>query len=127
MAGSAQVVLEPRMWFNDANSSTWFFLPGLIMLIVTLVGIMLTAIVMAREWERGTFESLFVTPVRPLELILAKIIPYFCVAMVGVFLCLFFSRFLFEVPLVGLSCDGDLDFHDLSYGCPWHRACHPLK
>ena len=101
MAGSAQVVLEPRMWFNDANSSTWFFLPGLIMLIVTLVGIMLTAIVMAREWERGTFESLFVTPVRPLELILAKIIPYFCVAMVGVFLCLFFSRFLFEVPLVG--------------------------
>ncbi|WP_302273763.1 ABC transporter permease [Acidaminococcus intestini] len=101
VAGSAQVVIEPRMWFNDANSSTWFFLPGLIMLIVTLVGIMLTAIVMAREWERGTFESLFVTPVRPLELILAKIIPYFCVAMVGVFLCLFFSRFLFEVPLVG--------------------------
>ncbi|UQT39677.1 hypothetical protein M5E89_00560 [Acidaminococcus intestini] len=62
MAGSAQVVLEPRMWFNDANSSTWFFLPGLIMLIVTLVGIMLTAIVMAREWERGTFESLLSRP-----------------------------------------------------------------
>ena len=68
VAGSAQVGLEPRMWFNDANSSTWFFLTGLIMLIVTLVGIMLTAIVLAREWERGTFESLFVTPVRPLEL-----------------------------------------------------------
>lgn len=94
MAGSAQVVLEPRMWFNDANSSTWFFLPGLIMLIVTLVGIMLTAIVMAREWERGTFESLFVTPVRPLELILAKIIPYFVWLWWG-----FFFVFFLAVPL----------------------------
>lgn len=61
------------------------------MLIVTLVGIMLTAIVMAREWERGTFESLFVTPVRPLELILAKIIPYFVWLWWGFFF-VFFSR-----------------------------------
>lgn len=72
------------------------------MLIVTLVGIMLTAIVMAREWERGTFESLFVTPVRPLELILAKIIPYFCVAMVGVFLCLFSRGSSLRCPLWAL-------------------------
>lgn len=64
------------------------------MLIVTLVGIMLTAIVMAREWERGTFESLFVTPVRPLELILAKIIPYFVWLWWG-----FFFVFFLAVPL----------------------------
>jgi ABC-2 type transport system permease protein len=101
MAGKSRIAIHSRMWYNDANSSTWFFLPGLIMLIVTIVGIMLTAIVMAREWERGTFESLFVTPVRPMELVLAKIVPYFCVAMVGVFICLILSRFLFEVPLVG--------------------------
>lgn len=97
----ARIALEARMWYNDANSSTWFFLPGLIMIIVTIIGIMLTAIVMAREWERGTFESLFVTPVRPVELVLAKIVPYFCVALLGVFLCLFLSRFLFEVPVAG--------------------------
>jgi ABC-2 type transport system permease protein len=101
MDSGARITIESRMWYNDANSSTWFFLPGLIMLIVTIVGIMLTAIVMAREWERGTFESLFVTPVRPMELVLAKIIPYFCVALLGVFICLFLSRFLFEVPLMG--------------------------
>ncbi len=100
-ARSARIEIQSRMWYNDANSSTWFFLPGLIMLIVTIVGIMLTAIVMAREWERGTFESLFVTPVRPMELVLAKIVPYFCVALLGVFICLILSRFLFEVPLVG--------------------------
>jgi ABC-2 type transport system permease protein len=75
--------------------------PGLIVLIMTLVGAFLTALVMAREWERGTLEALFVTPVRPVEILLAKIIPYFCVGMMGLFLCLAAARFLFEVPMQG--------------------------
>ena len=58
-------------------------MPGLIVLIMTLVGAFLTAMVMAREWERGTLEALFVTPVRPEEILLAKIIPYFVVGMLG--------------------------------------------
>ena len=95
------VTTESRLWFNDANTSTWFFIPGLIMLIMTIVGVFLTAVVMAREWERGTFESLFVTPVQRLELILAKMIPYFLVAMTGMILCLITGHLLYELPMRG--------------------------
>lgn len=95
------VRIEQRMWYNSANTSTWYLVPGLIVLIMTLVGAFLTALVMAREWERGTLEALFVTPVRPVEILLAKIIPYFCVGMLGLFLCLAAARFLFHVPMQG--------------------------
>ena len=95
------VTVENRIWFNDANSSTWYFVPGLIMLISTLVGIFLTALVMAREWERGTLESIFVTPVKIFEILLSKIIPYFCVAMFGFLLCLLAARYLYSIPLHG--------------------------
>ena len=95
------VTVEQRMWFNAANTSTWYLVPGLIVLIMTLVGAFLTALVMAREWERGTLEALFVTPVRPVEILLAKIIPYFAVGMLGLALCLLAARFLFSVPMYG--------------------------
>lgn len=100
-ASLGQITLEPRMWFNDANTSTWYLVPGLIVLIMTLVGAFLTALVMAREWERGTLEALFVTPVRPVEILLAKIVPYFCVGMLGLMLCLLAAKFLFGVPMHG--------------------------
>jgi ABC-2 type transport system permease protein len=100
-AAIGRVSVEQRLWFNTANTSTWYLVPGLIVLIMTLVGAFLTALVMAREWERGTLEALFVTPVRPVEILLAKIIPYFGVGMVGLALCLLAARFLFEVPMVG--------------------------
>jgi ABC-2 type transport system permease protein len=101
MSGVGSVTIDERMWFNSANTSTWYLVPGLIVLIMTLVGAFLTALVMAREWERGTLEALFVTPVRPVEILLAKIIPYFGVGMVGLALCLVAARFLFAVPMVG--------------------------
>jgi ABC-2 type transport system permease protein len=97
----ATVTVDERMWFNAANTSTWYLVPGLIVLIMTLVGAFLTAMVMAREWERGTLEALFVTPVRPEEILLAKIIPYFMVGMLGLSMCLFAARFLFDVPMYG--------------------------
>ena len=100
-SGIGTVTIDERMWFNSANTSTWYLVPGLIVLIMTLVGAFLTALVMAREWERGTLEALFVTPVRPVEILLAKIIPYFGVGMVGLALCLVAARFLFAVPMVG--------------------------
>jgi len=100
-SGIGSVSLEPRLWFNSANNSTWYLVPGLVVLIMTLVGAFLTALVMAREWERGTLEALFVTPVRPVEILVAKIIPYFGIGMVGLGLCLVAARFLFEVPIVG--------------------------
>ncbi|MEO7206751.1 MAG: ABC transporter permease [Steroidobacteraceae bacterium] len=95
------VTIEPRMWFNAANNSSWFLVPGLIVMIMTLVGAFLTSLVMAREWERGTLEALFVTPVRPMEILLAKMIPYFAVGMVGLILCLLAAAFLFHVPMYG--------------------------
>ena len=95
------VVLETRLWFNAANTSSWYLLPGLIVLIVTLVGALLTSLVVAREWERGTLEALFVTPVRPTEILLAKLVPYFVVGVCGFAMCLAAARWLFAVPMVG--------------------------
>jgi ABC-2 type transport system permease protein len=95
------VTLETRVWFNEANTSTWYLVPGLIVLIMTLVGAFLTSLVVAREWERGTLEALFVTPVRPTEILLAKLIPYFGVGMLGFVLCLAAARWLFAVPMIG--------------------------
>ncbi|WP_052494253.1 ABC transporter permease [Nitrosospira sp. NpAV] len=100
-ASSGTITVIERMWFNAANTSTWYLVPGLIVLIMTLVGAFLTAMVMAREWERGTLEALFVSPVRPGEILLAKIIPYFLVGMLGLGLCLLAAHFLFKVPMYG--------------------------
>ncbi|AZS50111.1 ABC transporter permease [Entomomonas moraniae] len=101
IALQGNVTVIQRLWFNEANSSTWFLVPGVIVLIITLVGSMLTAMIMAKEWERGTLESLFITPVHPIEIIIAKIIPYFVISIVGMFLCLIAARWLFMVPIRG--------------------------
>jgi pyoluteorin transport system permease protein len=99
-AGGAAVV-QSRLWFNEADDSHYFLVPGLIVLIMTLIGAFLTALVMAREWERGTFEALFVTPVRAGEIVLAKMVPYFALGMIGLALCILSAKFLFHVPFRG--------------------------
>ena len=98
---SGPTVVQNRLWFNEANESRYFLVPGLIVLIMTLIGAFLTSLVVAREWERGTMEALFVTPVRPDEILLGKIIPYFGLGMIGLTLCLLAAKFLFEVPFRG--------------------------
>ncbi|HEX3725220.1 MAG TPA: ABC transporter permease [Pirellulales bacterium] len=95
------VSIEQRLWFNEANESRYFLVPGLVVLIMTLIGAMLTALVMAREWERGTLEALFVTPVRVEEILAGKTIPYFALGMIGLALCVAAADFLFHVPLRG--------------------------
>ncbi len=95
------VAVDDRLWFNETNESRHFLVPGLIVIIMTLMGALLTTLVMAREWERGTLEALFVTPVRPVEILLGKTIPYFLLGMVGFALCLVSAKFLFQVPLRG--------------------------
>ncbi len=95
------VTVQSRMWFNEANESRYFLVPGLIVLIMTLIGALLTALVMAREWERGTLEALFVTPVRTDEILLGKTIPYFILGVIGLVLCLLAAKFLFDVPFRG--------------------------
>jgi ABC-2 type transport system permease protein len=95
------VRVQNRMWFNEANESRYFLVPGLIVLVMTLIGALLTSLVVAREWERGTIEALFVTPVRPGEILLGKTIPYFGLGMIGFALCVISAKFLFDVPLRG--------------------------
>jgi len=100
-SGVAGIAIVQRMWFNEAGESTWYLVPGLIVLVMTLIGAFLTSLLVAREWERGTLESLFVTPVRPLELVLAKLAPYLVIGAVDLVLCLLAAKFLFEVPMRG--------------------------
>lgn len=92
---------ETRLWFNEANDSHHFLVPGLIVLVMTLIGAFLTSLVMAREWERGTLEALFVTPVRVNEIIIGKTVPYFGLGLCGLLLCLVAAKILFEVPFRG--------------------------
>ncbi len=99
--GVGVVTVSSRMWFNEASTSTWYLVPGLIVLILTLIGALLTSMVIAREWERGTLESLFVTPVRPFEIVMSKVIPYLVVGFTDLLICLLAARFLFEVPIRG--------------------------
>ncbi|HFQ80450.1 MAG TPA: ABC transporter permease [Desulfobacterales bacterium] len=95
------VTIEPRIWFNAAVRSRNYLVPGLIAIIMTLIGAMLTSMVVAREWERGTMEALMVTPVTMKEIILSKIIPYFFLGMGGMVLSVIMAVFLFQVPLRG--------------------------
>jgi ABC-2 type transport system permease protein len=95
------VIVVDRMWFNDADDSHFFLVPGLIVLVMTIIGAFLTAMVIAREWERGTLEALFVTPMRPAEFLVSKLLPYFALGMIGFVLCILAGQFLFHVPLRG--------------------------
>lgn len=95
------VQIEQRVWFNSELRSRNFLVPGLIALIMTLIGALLTAMVMAREWERGTMETIMVTPVVMREVILGKLLPYFILGTGGMALSVAMAVFLFGVPLRG--------------------------
>ncbi len=95
------VAIQQQIWFNRGLVSRYFLVPGLLVLIMTLIGALMTALVVAREWERGTFEALFATPVEPTEIIISKIIPYFCLGMIGLAIAVTASRLLFHVPIRG--------------------------
>ena len=95
------VVAAWRVWFNPAVRSRNFLVPGLIAIIMTLIGALLTALVVAREWERGTMEALMVTPLSASEFLLGKLIPYFLLGMGGMMLSVAMAIGLFHVPLMG--------------------------
>jgi len=97
----APVAVEHRVWFNSDVRSRNFLVPGLVVVIMTLIGALLTAMVMAREWERGTMEALIVTPVAVGEILLGKLIPYFVLGIGGMLLSVAMATWLFDVPLVG--------------------------
>ncbi len=95
------VSLDVRIWFNPNSRSRDFLVPGLIAVIMTLIGALLTSMVIAREWERGTLESLFSTPVTIGEILIGKFIPYFILGMIGMGVSVTMGRVLFAVPLRG--------------------------
>ncbi len=98
---AAPVVADTRVWFNPALASRDYLIPGLIAIIMTLIGGLLTALVVAREWERGTMEGIMVTPVAKTEILLGKLVPYFVMGMGGMMMSTAMAVFLFQVPLRG--------------------------
>jgi ABC-2 type transport system permease protein len=95
------VTVEQRFWFNPELTSRFFLVPGSIAIVMTLVGTLLTSLVIAREWERGTMEAVMATPVTATELLVGKIIPYFLLGLTAMTLCLLLAVFVFDVPFRG--------------------------
>jgi ABC-2 type transport system permease protein len=95
------VQLVPRYWFNEELESRNFLVPGSLALIMALVGTLLTALVVAREWERGTMEALISTPVRIVEILIGKFIPYFILGLFTMTMCVIIAIFLYQLPFRG--------------------------
>ena len=105
-AGSLQnqskgITVISRIWFNESAESRWYLVPGLIVIILTMIGTMLTAMVIAREWERGTMEAILATPISPWALLLSKIIPYFVLGAFGCGLCMIAAVWVYHIPVRG--------------------------
>ncbi len=98
---SGGVQLEPRYWFNPEIESRRFLVPGAIAIVMTMIGTLLTALVMAREWERGTMEALFSTPSGIVEILIGKLLPYFALGLLATLGCTALASTVFEVPLRG--------------------------
>jgi ABC-2 type transport system permease protein len=95
------IALEPRFWFNPELRSRYILVPGCIAIVMALVGTLLTALVVAREWERGTMEAMMATPISTVELLAGKLIPYFLLGLGSMALCTAVGVFVFGVPLRG--------------------------
>ena len=95
------VTVSPRFWFNANAESRWFLIPGSMTVIMTLIGTLLTALVIVRELERGTLEALYATPLTRGQILLGKTIPYFVLAMLSMLMCIVAALTLFGLPLRG--------------------------
>jgi drug efflux transport system permease protein len=95
------VGVEARVWFNEELESRNFIVPGIVALVMAIVGAQLTSLTIAREWERGTMELLVSTPVKPSELMLGKLLPYFVIGLMDAAVCLGLAVFWFDVPFRG--------------------------
>jgi ABC-2 type transport system permease protein len=95
------VEARPRVWFNEDLESKNYFVPGLVAVIISIIGVLLTGQVIVREWEKGTMELLISTPVRKGELMVGKLFPYFFVGLLDLSLSVLMGKWLFEVPMRG--------------------------
>jgi ABC-2 type transport system permease protein len=93
--------VDTRTWFNEDLESTANIVPGVVAIIMAVIGSFLTSLTIAREWERGTMEQLISTPVTPLELMAGKLVPYFVIGLLDTALCAALAVWWFEVPFRG--------------------------
>ena len=93
--------VDARTWFNEDLESMANIVPGVVAIVMAVIGSFLASLTIAREWERGTMEQLISTPVTPLELMLGKLVPYFLIGMLDTALCVIMAVWWFEVPFRG--------------------------
>lgn len=98
---AAPIDLSTRVWYNPELKSRYFLVPGAIAIVMTMIGTLLTALVIAREWERGTMEAMMATPISMAEFIASKVVPYFLLALVSMSLCTVLAVTVFGVPFRG--------------------------
>jgi ABC-2 type transport system permease protein len=101
LKGLPLINIQPRFWYNEELKSRNFLIPGSIAIIMALIGTLLTALVVSREWERGSMEALMSTPVTIEEILLGKFIPYFVLGMGSMTLSVVIAVFFYDVPLRG--------------------------
>jgi len=97
----APLSVDTRTWYNENLESRAFIVPGVLALVMSVIGAFLTSLTIAREWERGSMEQLISTPVTPLEILLGKLIPYFVIGLIDVGICAAIAVFWFQVPFRG--------------------------
>jgi ABC-2 type transport system permease protein len=95
------VTAEPRVWFNETLESRNMIVPGLVAVIMSIIAAMLTALTIAREWERGTMEQLAATPVHRLEIVIGKLVPYIGIGLFDVAIAIAVGVLVFGVPFHG--------------------------
>jgi ABC-2 type transport system permease protein len=93
--------IQTRVWYNENLESKNFIIPGLIAIIMLIVASLLTSLIISREWENGTMEQLIVSPIRPIELIVGKIIPYFLIGMFDLMVIVIIGKSVFSIYLRG--------------------------
>lgn len=99
--GGAPITLIDRYWYNPELRSRNFLVPGAMAIVLTIIGTLLTALVIAREWERGTMEAIMATPVTMAELIVTKVVPYYLLGLGSALVCALLATTLFGVPFRG--------------------------
>jgi ABC-2 type transport system permease protein len=99
--GTPRIEPRVRVWYNPELKSRNFIIPGLIAVIMMVIAALLTSLTFAREWERGTMEQLIATPVKPSEVVIGKMLPYFLIGFIDMVISVVMAVFLFEVPLTG--------------------------
>jgi ABC-2 type transport system permease protein len=95
------IEVKPRIWYNPDFKSAYFFVPGLIALLLVMISALLTSITITREKEMGTMEQILVSPIRPLEIIIGKVLPYILIAFLEALTILVLGMLMFKVPFMG--------------------------